>query len=140
MSTDAPLEQRIAATFGARGVQFKTKKMMGGLAFMVDGKMCVGTVKQLLMVRFDPDLHEEVLARPGAGPMDFTGRPMRGFVFVKSDAVQTVAALASWLDLALAFNPRARRSAKKKPKPSVDRSRGFDSLKRRSKRKPPQET
>lgn len=81
---------------------------------MVDDKMCVGSAKQRLMVRFDPELHDNVLTRPGAGPMDFTGKPMRGYVFVKPEAVKTATALGSWIDLALAFNPRAKRTAKKK--------------------------
>ena len=115
MSNSAHLEQRIADALAARRVQFQSKKMMGGVAFMVNEKMCVGTVKQLLMVRFDPERHEEMLARPGAGPMDFTGKPMRGYVFVRSEAIQTDTALAYWMDAALAFNPMARRSAKRKP-------------------------
>lgn len=114
MSNNESLEERVAAAFAARGVRCEAKKMMGGTAFMVGGKMCVGSAKQLLMVRFDPALHDEVLHRPGAGPMDFTGRPMRGYVFVKPEAVKTAAALGSWIDLALAFNPRAKRSGKKK--------------------------
>ena len=104
------LDQSIAAALTARGVRFEAKKMMGGLAFMVDEKMCMGTAKQKLMVRFDPALHDEVLARPGAGPMDFTGKPMRGYVFVEAEALQATGALASWIDLALAFNPRAKRT------------------------------
>lgn len=126
MSYSEALEQRITAAFADRGVRFQSKKMMGGVAFMVRDRMCVGIVKQLLMVRFDPELHEQMLARPGAGPMDFTGKPMRGYVFVRSDALQADSALAYWIDVALAFNPSAKRSAKRKPRPrkSVAKSRG----------------
>ena len=90
--------------------------MMGGIVFMVGGKMCVGTTQGRLMVRFDPAQHDAVLARPGAGPMDFTKRAMRGFVFVQAAAFRADAALEPWLDLALAYNPQAKRSARKKPK------------------------
>ena len=108
------LANRISAILAAKKVRFEPKRMMGGLAFMVDDKMFVGTAKNRLMVRFDPDLHEEVLARPGAGPMDFTGKPMRGFVFVELAAVRDDNDLGYWLDLALEYNPRAKRSTKKK--------------------------
>src|ERR1700738_1145563 len=104
MSDDEGLANRISALLTVRRVRFESKRMMGGICFMVADKMCVGTAKNLLMVRFDPDRHEEVLARPGAGPMDFTGRPMRGYVFVKPSELGDDRVLASWLDLALAYN------------------------------------
>ncbi len=108
------LANRISTLLAAKRIPFETKRMMGGVAFMVDDKMCVGTAKNRLMVRFDPALHEEVLARPGTGPMDFTGRVMRGFVFVQPAAVRDDVRLGSWLDLALDYNPRAKRSVKKR--------------------------
>jgi TfoX/Sxy family transcriptional regulator of competence genes len=104
------LAARISALLTAKRVRFVQKRMFGGICFMVSDKMCVGTAKNLLMVRFDPDLHEEVLARPGAGPMDFTGRPMRGYVFVQPVALRDDTVLTSWLDLALDYNPRAKSS------------------------------
>ena len=58
------------------------KKMMGGLTFMVDEKMCVGIVKDDLMARIAPEEYEFALKKPGSRPMDFTGRPMPGFIFV----------------------------------------------------------
>ena len=58
------------------------KKMFGGLAFMLHGNMCVGVTNDDLMVRVGPEQHAELLALPHARPMDFTGRPMKGFVFV----------------------------------------------------------
>jgi len=89
------------------------KKMMGGLTFMVDGKMCVGVVGEDLMVRLDPSAHDEALRRPGARPMDFTSRPMRGFVFVGREGTAAARDLARWIDLALAFNPRAKPARKR---------------------------
>lgn len=91
--------------------------MMGGLCFMVRGKMCVGVEKERLMVRIDPCECESALRRKGCVPMDFTGRPMRGFVFVKPEGLVSPRDLNVWLELALAFNPRAASSkGKKKPK------------------------
>ena len=87
--------------------------MMGGLCFLVSGKMCVGVEKERLMVRLDPDIYETSLERKGCTPMDFTGRPMRGFVFVNAEGNASDRELASWLDLALEFNPRAKASKKR---------------------------
>ena len=88
--------------------------MMGGLTFMVNGKMCVGIVKDELMVRVDPELYESALEKPGAKPMDFTGRPMRGFLFVEPLGMKDDASLTYWLELALEFNKRAKSSKKRR--------------------------
>lgn len=112
MSDGEELANRVGALLTAKGVRFEAKRMMGGICFMVADKMGVGTVKDRLMVRFDPALHDEVLARPGAGPMDFTGRPMRGYVFVEPAILREDDVLASWVGLALAYNPRAKSSKK----------------------------
>ena len=90
------------------------KKMMGGLTFMVNDKMCVGILKDNLMVRIDPDIYEKVLERTGCREMDFTGRPMRGFVFVDPEGTKTKKDLNYWLGLALEYNKKARPSKRKK--------------------------
>ncbi len=79
------------------------RKMFGGLAFMLHGNMLVGVLDTDLMVRVGPKAYERALARPHARPMDFTHRPMRGFVFVAPKGCATPAALRSWLSPALAF-------------------------------------
>jgi TfoX/Sxy family transcriptional regulator of competence genes len=86
------------------------KKMMGGLTFMVNDKMCVGILKDNLMVRIDPDIYEKVLEREDCREMDFTGRPMRGFVFVDPKGTKTKKDLNYWLGLALEYNKKARPS------------------------------
>lgn len=77
--------------------------MFGGIAFLVGGHMCVGTARGELMVRTGPDRFEEALARPHARPMDFTGRPMRGFVFVAATGFASDEALAGWVRLGVEF-------------------------------------
>jgi hypothetical protein len=114
MAYDEQLAGRVRAAFNRRKVAFEEKRMMGGLCFLVDGKMCVGVEKTRLMVRLDPARQEEALRRKDCVPMDFTGRPMRGFVFVNEEGLATTTELGSWLDLALEFNPRAKSSKKKK--------------------------
>lgn len=73
------------------------KKMFGGLAFMVGGHMCCGVVGDDLMVRVGAEGHEAALAEPEARAMDFTGRPMMGFVFVSAEGVAEDDALARWI-------------------------------------------
>ena len=82
---------------------YSEKKMFGGLCFLINGNMCCGVEKERLMLRVGPDLHEETLAREGAHPMDFTGRPMKGMVYVDPAFAQTDPALAEWIDIALGF-------------------------------------
>lgn len=90
------------------------KKMFGGLCFMVNYKMCVGVEKERLMVRLNPDLMEEVMEKEGCRPMDFTGRIMKGYVFVDITAVNTKKKLEYWIQLALEYNSIAKASKKKK--------------------------
>ena len=89
------------------------KKMMGGLTFMVNGKMCLGIVKDDLMVRLNPDIHDAVVEKNGCREMDFTGKPMKGYVFVSPEAVETEKELDYWVNLALEYNQIAKASKKK---------------------------
>jgi TfoX/Sxy family transcriptional regulator of competence genes len=77
------------------------KKMFGGIAFMISGRMACGVVHDDLMVRVGPNGHDEALAQPGTRPMDFTGKPMRGMVYVAQTAISTEGDLARWLDRAI---------------------------------------
>jgi len=77
--------------------------MFGGLAFMLDGKMCCGVLKHDLVVRVGPERWEEALALRHVRPMDFTGRTMKGFVYVGPEAVTTAKALADFIGMGVAF-------------------------------------
>lgn len=79
------------------------RKMFGGLAFMVNGHMAVGVNKDNLMVRVGSDAHADALAQPHARPMDFTGRPMKGFVFVDPPGYADDASLAAWVGRGVSF-------------------------------------
>ena len=87
---------------------------MGGLTFMVDEKMCVGIVKDDLMARISPDEYKSALDKPGCRPMDFTGRPMVGFVFVNQKNISSDQELKYWVQSALDFNPHAKKSKSSK--------------------------
>jgi TfoX/Sxy family transcriptional regulator of competence genes len=88
------------------------KTMFGGLCFMVNDKMCVGVEKDRLMVRLDPAKYNEVMEKEGCKPMDFTGKIMKGFVFVDADALNSKKKLEYWVKLALEFNKIAKASKK----------------------------
>ena len=92
------------------------KKMMGGLTFMVNDKMCLGIVKDELMVRLDPEIHEAAIKRKGCRTMDFTKRPMRGFVFVSQEGIKNENDFQYWVDVALDYNKNAKATKKKKSK------------------------
>lgn len=78
--------------------------MFGGVAFLLYGKrMFCGIVRNELMLRVGPEGYESALARAHVRPMDFTGRPMTGYVFVGAPACRTAAAVARWLELGLAY-------------------------------------
>jgi TfoX/Sxy family transcriptional regulator of competence genes len=94
--------------------KWEEKKMFGGLCFMVDDKMLVGVESERLMVRLDPEKYDQVLLKEGTRPMDFSGKPMKGFVFVDVTALTTINKLKYWIDLALEYNKVAKSSKKKK--------------------------
>ena len=79
------------------------KRMFGGLAFLVNGNMAVGVVGDELMVRVGPDRYEEALRAPHARPMDFTKRPMRGFVFVGAAGFEEDEELHRWIERGVRF-------------------------------------
>jgi TfoX/Sxy family transcriptional regulator of competence genes len=112
MAFDEYLAERIRIYLKQQHVSFTKKMMIGGIAFMVNDKMCVGVVKKSLMARIDPVIYEILLKKKGCRVMDFTGRPMKGYVFVDSPGTEMDADLAYWVDLALEYNPKAKSSKK----------------------------
>ncbi len=113
MAYDERLTNRVRAALKSQK-KVEEKKMMGGLTFMVNGKMCVGVLKDELMARIDPNEYEVALRRVGCREMNFTGKPIKGFVFVSPKGTGNKKDLDYWIDLALDFNKRAKASKKKK--------------------------
>jgi len=114
MPYDTFLEERISKIFHDRHVPFETKKMMGGICYLVNDKMCAGIVKNKLMARIDPESTDKALKEKGATLMDFTGTTMKGFLFIEPEGTDMDKDLEYWIDLCLEFNPRAKSSKKKK--------------------------
>ena len=92
----------------------KEKQMMGGLTFMVNDKMCIGILHDEMMCRIDPELQEAALEQTGCRIMDFTGRPMKGYVMVDDSGMKTKKQFDYWINLCLDFNKHAKSSKKKK--------------------------
>lgn len=113
MAYNEILAQRVRDALSAQP-KVEEKNMMGGLTVMVNGKMCVGIVRDDLMARIDPEVYETALTKKGCREMDFTGKPMKGFVFISSEGTKRKADLDYWIVLALDFNKRAKASTKKK--------------------------
>jgi TfoX/Sxy family transcriptional regulator of competence genes len=107
------LADRIRQALKEKNTHFEEKKMMGGLAFMVNDKMCVGITNDDLMARIDPVVYEDALTRKGVREMDFTTRTMKGWIYVGPHGIDTDEELAGWIQLALDFNPKAKSSKKR---------------------------
>ena len=73
------------------------RKMFGGLAFLLRGNMCCGVVGDELMVRVGPEHYEKALAARHVRPMDFTGKPLEGFVYVTPPGIASDRALKTWV-------------------------------------------
>ncbi|MEJ7647020.1 MAG: TfoX/Sxy family protein [Chryseolinea sp.] len=95
-------------------LRIKEKEMFKGLAFLVNGKMCVNVSGENLMCRFDPILEEEVAERPGFQPMIMKGRQLHGYCYVSKEGFKSKANFEYWIKLCLNFNDKAKSSKKKK--------------------------
>jgi len=107
-------DQVRAVLTGVPGLQ--EKRMFGGLCFLVHGNMACGIVKDVLMVRVGPDAYGAALTEPHAREMDFTGRPLKGMVYVDSAGVQTPKTLSAWVKRGVAFAGALPQKRPKGPK------------------------
>ena len=113
MAYNEKLADRVREIIAVTHKNVEEKAMFGGLCFMVNDKMCVGVEKERMMVRLDPEKYEDVINKEGVKPMDFTGKVMKGYVFVDADALNTKKKLEYWMNLALEYNKIAKLSKKK---------------------------
>lgn len=120
MAYDEYLADRIRRQLQDKQKPFSELKMMGGLCFKVDNKMLCGIHidkkygNSLLIARIGEKVYLKALEKPECLPMDFTGRPMRGYIFVTPDGFDTEVQLSYWIDLCLDFNPQAKASRSRK--------------------------
>lgn len=97
MAYDTGLAQRIREALEDRQEGISERAMFGGLAFLVDGKMFVGVQGSTLMARVGAERHEDALAVAHVREMDFTGRPMKGYVYVDPPGLQEDKDLKAWV-------------------------------------------
>ncbi|WP_425392852.1 TfoX/Sxy family protein [Ekhidna sp.] len=107
------LADKLRQSLKERKVVFEEKKMMGGLCIMVDDKMCIGVIKDDLMARVGPHEYQRFLDKPYARVMDFTKRPMKGYLYVNPAGWDNDDELSEWVDQCLEFNKEAKSSKKK---------------------------
>ncbi|MDA0989366.1 MAG: TfoX/Sxy family protein [Verrucomicrobia bacterium] len=96
MAYDDGVAQRLREIFGDRPDLIE-KKMFGGLAFMLRGHMCCGVVDDALMARVGPDQYPAALCQPHTRVMDFTGKPLKGFIYVDAEGFESDDDLDSWV-------------------------------------------
>ena len=102
MAYDEVLAERIARLLKGKK-RVVQKQMFGGVCFLWNGHMCCGVAGEQLVVRVGPERYESVLQKRDVTPMDFTGRPLRGFVYVMPQGLRSRAALKMWIDLSLRY-------------------------------------
>ncbi|HLA54390.1 MAG TPA: TfoX/Sxy family protein [Flavitalea sp.] len=90
------------------------KKMFGGLAFMVGGKICLTAGADRMMCRIDPAIHDTAIKREGCRTVVMKGREYRGYVYVSEDSLNTKAAFSHWVRLAIDFNKQITGTEKNK--------------------------
>ena len=99
---------------GIPDLKIEEKEMFSGLAFLVNGKMCVNVSHENMMCRFDPELEEDVAEQPGFLPMIMKGKKLRGYCYVSEEGYKGKTSFEFWLNLCLDFNKKAKVSKKKK--------------------------
>ena len=102
MAYDEGVAERIRDLFLDRHDVLE-KKMFGGIAFMLKGKMCCGVVNDTLMARVGPEQYSAALKKQHAREMDFTGKPMQGFIFVDPAGFETDTQLKEWVSQCVQF-------------------------------------
>ena len=113
MAYDEYLADRIRLALKSSNISYGEKKMFGGISFFVDDKMLMGVIKNNLMVRIDPLKQEEYIKERGCHLMDFTKRPMKGFLSIDPEGIDMDSDLDKWVNRCMEFNPKAKSGKKK---------------------------
>ncbi|MGE0525480.1 MAG: TfoX/Sxy family protein [Parachlamydiales bacterium] len=113
MAFDAELADRIRKIFEAKKMAVTERKMFGGLSFLLRDKMCCGVLGSKLAARIGPDQYEKALRTPGVKPMDFTGRSLKGFVYVEAKAIKNDKNLNHWVEVSADYVSKLRKTKKR---------------------------
>lgn len=114
MAFDEYLAERICTVLDKKSINYEQKKMFGGLCILVDDKMCLGVIKDDLMVRVSEETELKYQHDESVRPMDFTKKRMKGYLYVNQLALDREDDLEQWIQRCLDFNPQAKSSKKKK--------------------------
>ncbi|MCE3295932.1 MAG: methyltransferase [Crocinitomicaceae bacterium] len=114
MAYNETLALRIARRLAEFQVDFAEKKMFGGIAFMVNDKMCAGVTKEQMMLRVMDEHYDGLLEENHVHSMQFTGKTMRGFLFIDQEAFETDPALERFINYGLEFGEKGILKSKKK--------------------------
>ena len=115
MAYNEKLATRIREALSHRN-DVEEKKMFKGVAFMVDGKMCINVSGDEMMCRFDPSLHQTVALKKGFRPMIMKGKQLNGYAYISEEGFKSKKDFDYWINLCLEFNKEARASKKPKQK------------------------
>jgi len=114
MAYNEELSLRVQKRLIELNTNFIEKKMFGGIAFMINDKMCIGIMKEELMLRVMDAEYEILLERNHVSPMNFTGKTMKGFLFIEEEGLKKETALNQWIDYGLEFATYGIVKSKKK--------------------------
>jgi TfoX/Sxy family transcriptional regulator of competence genes len=114
MAYSEELAERVRRVLLPYKKDIEEKKMMGGLTFMLKGRMCCGIMKDGLIVRVGSGKFNEVLAKPHARIMDFTGKPLKNFLYAGKDGIKTKKQLEEWVALGVEYVKALPQTARKK--------------------------
>lgn len=112
MAYNEKTEERIRQAL-AGSKKLVEKKMFGGIAFMINDKMCIGVDKDNLMIRCTPEMNDELLSKKGVRPFDLTGKPMKGWLLVSPEGTKSKKEFDWWIQLAIESNKQVSSSKKK---------------------------
>jgi TfoX/Sxy family transcriptional regulator of competence genes len=107
MAYNTQLANRIRELIAERTDHVEERKMFGGLAFLVDDKICVAAKADKMLIRIAPELYNQAIEEDGCTPMSRSGKNMTGYLYVDNDYLAAPKQLAHWVNLALDYNPRA---------------------------------
>ena len=102
MAYDEGTAQRVRDVLGS-APGLSERKMFGGVSFMLDGNMCCGVVNTDLVVRIGKDHYDDLLREPHTRPMDFTGRPLTGFIYISPGGYDSETSLERWIHRGVSF-------------------------------------
>ncbi|MEO9965796.1 MAG: TfoX/Sxy family protein [Reichenbachiella sp.] len=118
MAYDEYLAERVKLALSRKGVRAEAKRLMGGLCFVLNDKMCVGVSKNKktgqsgLIARIGDSAVQNALENQRCHTFSPAGRPMKDFIFIEDQGLDQEAELDHWVELAIAFNPKAKKSRK----------------------------